>query len=526
MNVKTQNLVESEAKVDWFKPWIPITLILLLAAALYLYHLGRESCWLDELYSIRDVKDGRGLPPHNLVRPLYYMFLSVWIQFGTSDTWLRGLAVIFALGSVFLTYLIGRRLVNEPEGLIAALLLAISPLFINHAQEVRMYTMSTCLGLAGTLAAIHALERPTNFLMGCWASLRFLAIITVPFNVTLLVPDVVLVWFKFHKQRRILLAFGKWLVLIGLLWAPCVLLKLVPSTAEFASYGPQVTRPAPGVVEVVRLLRPLTVWPFRIEPNSIASWFNKLFTPMLVVLMGMGLIHRYRSGRLLWVVAWGVLPLAQIFVASNLFFSLWLERYLLFTFPYLLIILAAGFMRVWRQGRAVAIIVALTYILGAFGGLVHYYTVQERTDYRGIVQTIKTNEKPDDVVVWSIESWIKTLPLVHYDHGSAPVHVPETVLYGEEIGKQDVENWLSSLPETGSRLWLVCKLSENQEQMFIDLVEKKFDIQKHEQFLYKKSRYYDVFLVTPSSTGTEQSVNIPNNFPVTHKRKNAEFTRT
>ncbi|PWZ67890.1 glycosyltransferase family 39 protein, partial [Staphylococcus pseudintermedius] len=89
---------------------------------------------MDELFSIRDAKE---LRLNVNIRPLYYILLRVWMQFGTSDAWLRGLSVLFGLGSVFLTYQLGRRLAGEKTGLLAALLLALSPLFINHAQEVR-----------------------------------------------------------------------------------------------------------------------------------------------------------------------------------------------------------------------------------------------------------------------------------------------------------------------------------------------------------------------------------------------------
>ncbi|NEP00327.1 MAG: hypothetical protein F6K58_16940 [Symploca sp. SIO2E9] len=504
MNLTKQNSATTTTRLNGLRQWFPISLILLLAANLYFYQLGRESFWIDEIYSIRDVKTGQGLPPNNLGRPLYYIFLSVWIHFGTSDAWLRSLAVIFALGSVFMTYLIGSRLVGKPEGLLAALLLTLSPLFINHAQEVRMYSLCAFLGLAGTLVITYTIERPTNFWIGSWACLRFLAIMTVPLNVTLLIPDLVLVGLKFRKQTSVLFAFGKWLLLICILWTPCVLLKLVPSTVEFSTIPTQVVRPAPSLVDFVRILRIFTAWPFRIEPNTAFAWLCKVFVLILIALVGMALIRKHRSGKLFWVAAWGLMPLAQIFLASNIFFSIWLDRYLLFTSPYLLIILAAGFMLVWRQGRILAFMAALVYLLTVGNGLVHYYTVQKHTDFRGMVQTIKTNEKSGDVVVWAIESWISTEPLVHYDHGSAEIIVEPRVPSTKKSDKQDIENWITKLPPIESRLWLVCHLNERNTQEFIDLLQETFNIQKHDKFTDGKGVYpYHVFLVTPRSVAVK-----------------------
>ena len=53
--------------------WLPLSLILLVATALYLYQLGTESFWVDELYSVNDAK---AVPvDFPLIRPLYYVLL-------------------------------------------------------------------------------------------------------------------------------------------------------------------------------------------------------------------------------------------------------------------------------------------------------------------------------------------------------------------------------------------------------------------------------------------------------------------
>ena len=122
-----------------------ISLILLLAVGLYLYKIDYRGLWIDELISLKDAEK----LSFNRGRLLYYILLRGWSWFGTNDSWLRSLAVIFALGSIWLTYKLGCYLFNKSTGLIAALMLTISPLFINHAQEVRYYTMSVFLGLAG-----------------------------------------------------------------------------------------------------------------------------------------------------------------------------------------------------------------------------------------------------------------------------------------------------------------------------------------------------------------------------------------
>lgn len=500
MKAKTQGAAVIATRADWLRQWIPIALILLLATALYLYQLGTESLWVDELFSIHDAKELKVIG----VRPLYYILLRVWMQFGTSDAWLRGLSVLFALGSVFLTYQLGRRLTGKTTGLIAALLLALSPLFINHAQEVRMYTLSTFLGLGGTLALTDALEHPTTSSMCWWAGARLLTILTAPLNFLLLLPDIVLFGWRFRHQRRVLLAFGKWLLLIGILLLPFTFL-LAKATPEFAG-GWIAESPQPSVSDIVHLLTRFTRGWFDSPLNAIA-WFYKqffkLYAVMWMCLLGVALLNKQHP-RLFWIATWAFLPSATLFLISQISIALWVERYLLFVCPYFLILLAAGFTRIWHWPRTVAIVVALIYIVGVGIGLAHYYTAQERADWRGVVQTINIKQEPGDTIGLFSDNYRLALALAHYYRGSAPIYLIETeaVPLNLKIDKSLVERGLHRLPPIKSRLWLVYQPSINkqQDQIYQTVIREQFSVQNHWTF-----KDIDLFLV---ETGA-RSASIP-----------------
>lgn len=414
MKAKTQ--VASDAtRAYWFRQWMPITLILLLAAVLYLYRLGTESLWIDELFSILDAKELK----LNGVRPLYFIFLHFWMLFGTSDGWLRGLGVLFGLGSVFFTYQLGRRVAGS-TGIIAAFLLAVSPLFVNHAQEVRMYTLSTFLCLGGTLILTDVLERPNAALIGWWAGLRLLAILTTPLNITLLLPDIVLFGWRFHQQRRVLLAFGKWLLLLGVLCLPTAF-ATVSATPEFMSDW-VAKLPKPGVFHIISTLATFTGWEFDLPVGAIAPFYKqvyfKLYALILLCLLSVALLNK-KNPRLLWIAAWAFLPSAIIFSISRISSSIWVDCYLLFVCPYVLILLAAGFRQIWHWQRSVAIVLALVYALTAGAALTRYYIVQDREDWRGVAQAIAFNEEPDDIIAVPANNSRPLLALSHYYHGSA-----------------------------------------------------------------------------------------------------------
>ncbi|MGJ3247049.1 MAG: glycosyltransferase family 39 protein [Elainellaceae cyanobacterium] len=472
--------------------WLPITLILLVAATLYIYNLDGESCWIDELLSIDDAKSGKGLPPRNLIRPLYYMLLSAWMVVDSSDFWLRGLSVLFGLGSIFLVYRLACRTCGRTEGVIAASLMTFSPLFVNHTQEIRMYVMSACLGLAGTLAFIRAIERPSLANCGWWASLRFLAMLTFPLNVTLLLPDALFVLVTFRHHRKLLLQFGACFALIGLFWIPSILSVMSALSPSSAYVKHHSEKDAPGLAHIFRMLKFLTVWPFRVQTNPILANFYKGFTALLAALAGIALLRKRHTNRLLWIAAWAILPSAQVFVFSQVSTSLWVQRYLLFVCPYVFILLAAGLTRIWHQWRVAAIAIIGCYVVAVTGGLVHYYSVQERTDYREAIEVIETNEQPGDAIAWSIHHGRPRVPLNHYYQGSATIQI-KSRLPGKDLKASDVDIWLSDLSPIESRLWIVySKLSEEELDLFEAGIESKFDIQSHQKFYGG----LEVFLVT------------------------------
>ncbi len=455
--------------------WLPITLVMVLATVLNFYRINAEGLWIDELTS---VENAQGPLWEVRVRPLYFVFLKVWMQFGHSDAWLRSLSVIFAIASIFLVYRLGRRLLGETEGIVAATLLTLSPLYLNHAQEVRMYVLCTCMGLAGTLCLANALtgeksKDPSHASLAGWCLFRVLTILAVPLNVTLLLPDVILYGWRFRQRRSALIRFGGWLILIFLLWSPFVL-SVIQATAPdstYASHHPG--RNPPEVANLVRTLKFWTVWPFAVQGNAIASAFYKVVTLLVAGLMGVSLLQKHRSPGILWAMAWFILPLVPILAYSFISIPLWVNRYLLFVSPYLFLVLAAGLSRLWRQWRIAAVVMALVYLIAAAGGLVHYYAVQDRPDYKFITQTIQQYKQPGDVVVWTL--FANKVVLNHYSLGKTKVHTNKT--RGVE-SDADITQWLEAFPPVPGRLWLVLKVNEQDYSKFEQQIKAQYSLEE------------------------------------------------
>ncbi|MGF1524774.1 MAG: hypothetical protein ACFBSF_20805 [Leptolyngbyaceae cyanobacterium] len=488
--------------------WVPIGLILLLAAGLYLYGLGTESLWIDELISIDRAK------AHNLellrVRPLSYFLLHVWMWFGTGDAWLRGQNVLFSLGTILLTYHLAQRLVGRTVALTSALILALSPLAIHHAQEVRMYTPSIFFGVLGSLVFVQALEKPKLVWIGAWSIARWLAILTTPLNLLLLLPDTVLFAWTMRSRPKVLYRFAGGLLFIGVLWLPW-LITVASASARFMG-GVEVAGAAagevtageesPGFLAVLFQMGRFTAWPFgRPNSNAIYSFYQIYSVLMAGVLAFTMLTKRWRTSRLPWITAWAILPLVPIFLVSQISRSLWVDRYLVFTAPYFFILLAAGMVEIWRRQRWGAIALILVYLIAISGGIKRYYTVLDRKDWRGLVATISQNEEPGDLIVWSMNQSIPRA-LNHYYQGSADIEIikgghtatasEEAVIVSQASERTAAANWLAQLPDTRSRIWLA--YSETSP-VFLSVLEQQFEIEKHRNF----DDSLQIFLLRPRS---------------------------
>ncbi len=153
-----------------FYPWhyAAALLILGLAFSLRLYHLDFQSIWWDEGHSIfvasQPIPQIPTLPAMDVHPPAYFVLLHLWLGLaGQSEFALRYLSVLFSVLTVALLWRFAHAILrsNYPpcsprlalcagSPLLAALLAALSPLYVAYSQEVRSYAMITFLTLAST----------------------------------------------------------------------------------------------------------------------------------------------------------------------------------------------------------------------------------------------------------------------------------------------------------------------------------------------------------------------------------------
>ena len=154
---------------------ILLIVILMIAAFLRFYELDRTSLWYDEAVSwsqskgtlaelLTSVAADNYPPLHNVI---------LWLAMpliGDSEMALRMPSAALGVLAVWFVYLIGKHLAGRETGLLAAALLALSPLHIWYSTEARMYALLAASGLLFLFAVLKVLQRPSCF----WITLMVL----------------------------------------------------------------------------------------------------------------------------------------------------------------------------------------------------------------------------------------------------------------------------------------------------------------------------------------------------------------
>lgn len=155
--------------------------VLMVAGALRLLFLDRESLWLDEIFRLYTVA---GLGPLEVIKktfswdvhpPAFYLLLQQWVGLtGESASAMRALAVAGGLLNVVLMAPLARSAgLGRAWSLVAMLLVAFSPLAVYQSQEAQMYVWLMA-GFAGMLLFLCRILRDgVNWssaagLLACW----------------------------------------------------------------------------------------------------------------------------------------------------------------------------------------------------------------------------------------------------------------------------------------------------------------------------------------------------------------------
>lgn len=398
---------------------------LALAALLRLPGLGTQSLWIDELFSL----DASSWPLHTIFTvadgqpPLEPLLLkSVHLLF-PSDMIGRAVAATAGTLSVGLLLLLGTRLWDRRTGLVAALLLAISPLHVWYSREGRPYALVALWSVASALCLERIVRGDRRRAVVGYALASFCGLMTHYSYAAIVVAQLVFLWLRGRgeSRRAFLVATGAGMVAVALT-LPAALTDLggqIGVTRGFswlaapyaaftfvAGFGV-----GPSLEELHRNAPLAALVQHPLEVLAVIAAGAALTLAGLRALRTAGPWGTYLLVLLVVPPTLGLAAARVMGVAFN-------PRYVVGALPCFELLLALGLV---RHGRAFATLglCALVAIAALSIGRDRFDSRYARDDLRGTARYLESVLVPGDAVVVCAADVASALP--HYYHGK--VHI-------------------------------------------------------------------------------------------------------
>ena len=455
------------------KKFYPVAtaLCLMLAFWLRIHVLAAESLWEDEIFSALQAS----LPLTTMLRqiasdihpPGYYILVGAaarlldWVAWSPSATtdWLWRMPSAFAgVLAVALTWRLAWEWLGREVGLVAALLLALSPVAVHYSREARMHALFLLLGVLSTWALVRALRAHRR---GWWLAYALATAAGMyTFYVGLVLPLVHGIWLAAYllaqpartAARPAVVGFVLSIVLASALYLPwwpvvwqIVRLRLAISAAPSAHGGAMPS--LDFFAQAVAALGPgrdVTPW----------LWFALWFIGLLYT--GAGAPDDQKTRR--WPLAvlgglWLILPLTAAALSGDprvrhARYAFLLPLYLIFVVQGI-----RGFTQSLKRARvrlpsgAFALIATLLILLSALHLPAVYRPV--RTAWREAAAYLTEQTRPGDVII-SDALFDTGRYLGYYYRGPAELTTPAMLV-------ATLPRRIEGMRVSGGRVWVVTR---------------------------------------------------------------------
>ncbi len=454
-------------------------LVILLGAALRLYGLGSDSLWVDEGYSLRDAATASAWSG---VRPLFYALLHFWMTLGHSEIWLRLPAVIFGIGTVGLVYAIGRRLYGHRVGIYSALFTALSPLQINHSQEIRMYSLVTLLTSVEVLFFLKYVEKSRiRDLILCLILVGF-AFMAHPLTIYMLLVFNVFFLFQIKRHRESAPIWFASQVTMGL--ASISGIPMIMKAAHSFGDAWVSGMAKPGALDFLGVIRDFNLWQIPMQHKS-AVMAGNIYGVIILLLIVYGAVRAYKSAswQTVFAASWLVVPLVMTAIMSYAIVNTWMTRYMIYASPACYILMGLGINHVRRRIACITILTAVLILPITRLGV--YYGKPHRPEWRSAVRFVEQNERPGDTIMVYRRGYRYVFD--YYYTGRSQ----HSTLGPDSMNSKVVSDWMKSgMPRDISarqagvnRTWFFLSYNENTGEKYIEgYIRRKYTVMQMRDF--------------------------------------------
>ncbi len=448
-----------------------LLLILLIGLFLRIYHLGHESIWVDEAYSIRCAglclpelfEEIAGKDKHP---PLYYVILHTWVGlFGDSEFSARLPSAIFGFLCLLMMYKVGSLMFDREVGLLSCMVLALSLFHVRYSQEARMYSLMALLFLVSIYYFIRLLEEGSIVSLLGYILSTSLLMHTHYYGLFMVAAQNVYVVTLFLFSKGIPhFSLKKWVwlqVVLALLFAPWAAVLVGQFLSQQQAFW--IARPSANWIiscfraysggSRVLLLVFLMVSPFSVLTYrrlcGKAEWHN---------LFGSLEAHQWnvRLSNLrgvLLLAMWLLTPIILPYVASQFLTPFFLTRYTIgasLAFYFLAAMGIASFKNRYVRLSAVLVVVACS--LASMGS---YYTKGTNTNWRDAINDVERDAEQGDLCLIKAV-WYNGVVLLTEYYGEKADLVKKQFPVGREDGSEEqLREELLTTVKGHDRVWVI-----------------------------------------------------------------------
>jgi mannosyltransferase len=138
--------------------------VVFVGLAARLLHIDSQPFWLDEALTYQRIHLGIGALVAdsfgNRHMPSYFLMLQALSSFDANNVWLRIPSALFGTASIAVVFIIARRVAGRAAAVVAAVLMALSPLQVQYGQEARSYTLVTLLITIALWGLVRLAQNP------------------------------------------------------------------------------------------------------------------------------------------------------------------------------------------------------------------------------------------------------------------------------------------------------------------------------------------------------------------------------
>ncbi|TAF11368.1 MAG: hypothetical protein EAZ77_00885 [Nostocales cyanobacterium] len=465
--------------------------------------LPSESSLRDFFLTMRDLlKNLLGGEPHP---PIFFLSQHFWLRFfGNSEAATRSLNTLFSIAAMGGAYGLGKFILGHRGGLFFAALISISPFYLFHSLNVRMYAPLVLWVIASTWALLHLIEQENSDINQnhrrqlLWKGILIISIVAglmtfYLYAYWLIVLGVLVLYLdRRHWLKHCLrLGAGVLLTMPWVLWGTLKQLR----NADLNRFGAAKSDLPP-------LLRHLQDFTNTLGTDVLIGDWTTSLDPIVITLSGclvilifvgfsINLWKKNEQKNLITVLILGILPilLGLIVDVATKKFTLgfgW-GRTMIIIVPGCLLLIALWVEKIvnkqWRT--LVAGGVLLMYLTISIGDV----SLRSRYVFRSVAELISPNVNQPTLIAMNSKAWGHVNRLAYYIPADYPVmllshHPADLATNLEKVLKEEANRysqiiWLNS----GNPLW-----SRLKTEVEVKREEEKIEQILSSQFQLKETR--------------------------------------